>query len=398
MSASEKKMKRIAILGCTGSIGRQTLQVIESFTDEFSVTGLAAGRNIARLAKQIVRFGPAVAWVRNRPSVEGLLGLLKEAGHAPVRVLHGEESLEDFLGESAPNTVVSAVSGQAGLYPTYLAAKAGFDRALANKESLVMMGQLLMRIAQQSGSTITPIDSEHSALKQCLVGEAPESVKRLILTASGGPFRNDPIELLQRRTFQETQNHPVWDMGEKINVDSATLMNKGLEVIEACILFDQPPDNVDVLIHPECVIHSMVEFVDGSWKAQLGVPNMEIPILYALSAPQRLEYDVRSLSPDELGALHFQRVDKHRFRCLELAYAAARAGGSMPAVMCVADEVAIEYFRNGTISFTQIPEIIQATMQQHQSVEIDELETVLAMKEWASQTADALARRIANSN
>jgi len=391
-------MKRIAILGSTGSIGRQTLQVIGSFTGTFAATGLAGGRNIALLAEQIVRFGPVLAWVQDAASAEGLIGLLKKARHTSCEVLHGNESLDEFIEKSAPDIVVSAISGHAGLYPTYLAAVAGYDIALANKESLVMMGPLLMRITQRNGAYITPIDSEHSALVQCLIGESPESVERLILTASGGPFRNDSVEQLQRRTFQETQKHPVWNMGEKINVDSATLMNKGLEVIEACVLFDQSPDRVDVLIHPECIVHSMVEFVDGAWKAQLGVPNMEVPILYALSEPERLRYDTRSLSLDDLCALHFEKVDRQRFRCLEIAYQAARAGGSLPAVMCVADEVAIEYFKNGTISFTQIPEVIQATMQQHEVTEIDGLETLLAVKEWTARSAEAEARRITGRN
>jgi len=391
-------MKRIAILGSTGSIGRQTLQVIGSFTGTFAATGLAGGRNIALLAEQIVRFGPVLAWVQDAASAEGLIGLLKKARHTSCEVLHGNESLDEFIEKSAPDIVVSAISGHAGLYPTYLAAVAGYDIALANKESLVMMGPLLTRIARRNGSDITPIDSEHSALVQCLIGESPESVERLILTASGGPFRNDSVEQLQRRTFQETQKHPVWNMGEKINVDSATLMNKGLEVIEACVLFDQSPDRVDVLIHPECIVHSMVEFVDGAWKAQLGVPNMEVPILYALSEPERLRYDTRSLSLDDLCALHFEKVDRQRFRCLEIAYQAARAGGSLPAVMCVADEVAIEYFKNGTISFTQIPEVIQATMQQHEVTEIDGLETLLAVKEWTARSAEAEARRITGRN
>jgi 1-deoxy-D-xylulose-5-phosphate reductoisomerase len=391
-------MKRIAILGSTGSIGRQALQVIGSFTDCFSATGLAGGRNIALLAQQIIRFRPEVAWIRDAASAEGLVALLKRAGRASCGVLHGDESLGEFLEKSAPDVVVSAVSGQAGLYPTFLAVTAGYDIALANKESLVMMGPLLMRLALQNGANIMPIDSEHSALRQCLIGEAPESVKRLVLTASGGPFRNDSLERLQRRTFQETQEHPVWKMGEKINVDSATLMNKGLEVIEACILFDQSPDKIDVLIHPECIVHSMVEFVDGSWKAQLGVPSMEVPILYALSAPDRLKYDACALSPEALQTLRFERVDRRRFRCLEIAYQAARDGGSLPAVMCVADEVAIEYFRNATISFMQMPEVIEATMQRHETVEIDGLETLLAVKEWAAQSAEVEARRIMNRN
>lgn len=391
-------MKRIAILGSTGSIGRQTLEVIGSLTDAFSATGLAGGRNIALLAEQIIRFHPVLAWVQDADSAQGLINLLKRAKHTSCEVLHGNESLDEFLKGSNPDLVVSAISGHAGLYPTYLAAIAGYDIALANKESLVMMGPLLMRITRHKGSKITPIDSEHSAIMQCLMGEAQESVKRLILTASGGPFRTDSIEQLQRRTFQETQKHPVWNMGEKINVDSATLMNKGLEVIEACVLFDQPPDRVDVLVHPECIVHSMVEFVDGSWKAQMGLPNMEVPILYALSQPQRLRYDIRSLSPDDLCALNFEQVDRQRFRCLEIAYQAARAGGSLPAVMCVADEVAIEYFKDDTISFTQIPDIIQSAMQQHEIVEIDGLETLLTVKEWAARSAEAEARRITGKN
>ncbi len=389
-------MKRIAIFGSTGSIGQQTLHVAESFPDRFRVVGLAAGRNTVLLAEQVRRLGVRCAWVQDLPTAERLTEQLKRDGWTECQVLHSHETVETFLEKSDPEVVVSAISGQAGLYPTYCSAKAGLDIALANKESLVMMGTLLMQMVRQRGGRLTPVDSEHSAIMQCLAGEAPESVRRLILTASGGPFRGDTMEQLEKRSFRETQKHPIWNMGEKINVDSATLINKGLEIIEACTLFGQPPDKVDVLIHPECIVHSMVEFVDGSWKAQMAVPSMELPILYALSAPQRFGWDARALSAEQLSGLHFERVDRLRFRCLDIAYEAARAGGSMPAVLCTADEIAIEYFRNGTISFTEIPEVIEETMRQHQVVAVDSLKAILAVKEWATQVAEAEARKVAD--
>ena len=389
-------MKRVAILGSTGSIGRQTLHVVESFPDRFRVVGLAAGRNVVLLAEQVKRFGVRCAWVQDFPAAERLREQLKRGGWTECQVLHSHETVETFLERSDPEAVVSAISGQAGLYPTYCSANAGLDIALANKESLVMMGPLLMRMVRRKGCRLTPVDSEHSAIMQCLAGEAPESVKRLILTASGGPFRGDTMERLRRRSFRETQKHPIWNMGEKINIDSATLMNKGLEVIEACTLFDQPPDKVDVVIHPECIVHSMVEFADGSWKAQMAVPNMELPILYALSAPQRFGWEGHALSSAQLTALHFERVDRVRFRCLDIAYEAARAGGSMPAVLCAADEIAIEYFRNGAIGFTEIPDVIEETMRQHRVVAIDSLKAILAVKEWATEAAEAEARKAAD--
>ncbi|RLC48064.1 MAG: 1-deoxy-D-xylulose-5-phosphate reductoisomerase [Candidatus Coatesbacteria bacterium] len=389
-------MKRIAIFGSTGSIGRQTLQVVESFPDRFRIVGLAAGRNAVLLAEQVKRFGVRCAWVQDSPTAMRLTEQFRRDGYKDCQVLHSHETVETFLERSDPDVVVSAISGQAGLYPTYCSAKAGLDIALANKESLVMMGPLLMQMVQQKGSRLTPVDSEHSAIMQCLAGEARESVRRLILTASGGPFRRDTMAQLQKRSFRETQRHPVWNMGEKINVDSATLMNKGLEVIEACALFDRSPDEVDVLVHPESIVHSMVEFVDGSWKAQIAVPNMELPILYSLSAPQRFDWETRGLTPEQLSSLHFERVDRLRFRCLDIAYEAVRAGGSMPSVLCTADEIAIEYFRNGTISFTEIPEVIEATMRQHHVVSIESLESILAVKKWTTQVAENEARKLAD--
>ncbi len=391
-------MKRILVLGSTGSIGRQTLRVVERFAEEFTVIGLGAGRNARLLAEQIVRFDVGYAWVQDPPTARSLGQILREKGYGQCVIAHGSDEIENFLDESKPDVVVCAISGHTGLYPTYCAAERGLDIALANKESLVMMGMFLMELMKRRGGRLTPIDSEHSAIMQCLAGEPIDSVRRIVLTASGGPFRRDTVEQLRARSFAETQRHPVWKMGEKINVDSATMMNKGLEVIEACILFGQPPEKVDVLIHPECIVHSMVEFTDGSWKAQLGVPNMELPLLYALSTPRRLSWDAHILPMDQLGELHFRRVDRGRFRCLEIAYEAARMGGSMPTVLCVADEVAIKYFRAGQIGFMEIPEVIERTMQRHEVVPINSLEVILEVKRWATEIAEAEAKLVAEGS
>ncbi|MCD6327282.1 1-deoxy-D-xylulose-5-phosphate reductoisomerase [bacterium] len=384
-------MKRIAILGCTGSIGQQTLDVVQGFADEFCVTGLAAGSNARLLIEQADVFGPEALWLKDETDAERTRALLKSSTRPTSQVLYGGDSLERFFELSAPDIVVSAISGKAGLYPTYMALSAGLDVALANKESLVMGGQLLKRLARSNGANITPIDSEHSAIAQCLVGERMESINKLILTASGGPFRGDSIDRLAHRTFDEAQKHPVWSMGEKINVDSATLMNKGFEVIEACVLFDQPPEKVEVLVHPECIVHSMVEFVDGSIKAQLGVPDMRLPILYALSVPRRLGRPEKSASLDDLRSLRFERVDMERFRCLHLAYEAAEVGGSMPAVVCVADEVAIQHFKAGRVGFLDIAEIIERTMAQHEIVPIDSIERLLSVTQSAEKIAESQA-------
>jgi len=390
-------MKRIAVLGCTGSIGRQTLSVIETFSSDFRVVGLAGGRNVELLLAQMLKFGPDAVWVADDSAAARLDGLIQDRGVSKPPSFSGPARIEEFLAAAEPDLVVSAVSGRAGLVPTVACLQLGLDVALANKESLVMAGPLLKRIAAESGARIIPVDSEHSAIMQCMAGESPRSVRRIILTASGGPFVDASIEELGQKSFAESLRHPVWQMGEKISVDSATLMNKGLEVIEACVLFDLIPGSVSVLIHRECIVHSLVEFTDGSIKAQLGVADMRLPILYALCAPERISWPQMRLDISKLSSLHFQQVDTKRFRCLEIAYLAAEQGGSMPAVMSVADEVAVDAFRQGAISFLQIPEVVEATMRGHEVTQLEGLEDVFKVSRWAYQTARTVVRQLAGA-
>jgi len=391
-------MKRIAIFGSTGSIGRQTLEVIERHPSRFCATGLTAGSNVSLLAEQVRKTEARVAWLPDSGRADVLNDALKASGAPECKVLKGPDSLREFLELAAPDVVVSAIAGRAGLYPTYLAVERGYDTALANKESLVMAGGLIMGLAKRKGARIIPMDSEHSAIWQCLTGEDPNRVKRIILTASGGPFRNDTIDQIVQRTFEETQKHPVWRMGEKINVDSATLMNKGLEMIEACVLFEQPPERVEVAIHPQCIVHSMVEFVDGSIKAQLGIPDMRLPIQYAMSPDERLDAPIRAVTLEDLSVLSFHAVDEKRFECLSLAYEAARAGGSMPAVMSVADEVAIQHFKSGSIGFSDVASVIRATMEDHETFDVSDLEAVLSAASWAEKRAGQHAELIAKKS
>jgi 1-deoxy-D-xylulose-5-phosphate reductoisomerase len=357
-------IKRVAILGSTGSIGRQTLEVINALPHRFSVVGLAAGQNTALLAEQISRFKPEFIYSQAKTPPAG----------AKYEVL----SLEAMASHPEVDIVVMATSGKWGLKPTLAAARAGKRIAMANKESLVMAGEIITREARQSKAQILPVDSEHSAIFQCLQGE-PQQASRIILTASGGPFRQYSPAQLEAVTPEQALKHPSWRMGQKVTIDSATLMNKGLEVIEARWLFDTPFDNIRVLVHPQSIIHSLVEFSDGSVKAQLGMPDMRLPIQYALTYPERLTNpNLPKLDWDNLKELTFEPPDFDRFPCLKLAIEAGRKGGTYPAALCAADEIAVGLFLAGRIKFSDIPRLVGRALAEHKSVSHPTLEAILA--------------------
>jgi 1-deoxy-D-xylulose-5-phosphate reductoisomerase len=388
-------MKKIAILGSTGSIGSNALKVIESNPEEYKVLALTAGRNIGLLMKQIFQFQPMVVAV----SEEGLADILRDRlrGHSKTEVLAGVEGFIKLAALKDVDIVISAMSGAAGLIPTYAAIEAGKDIALANKETMVMAGPVIMGHAKDRGVTILPIDSEHSAIFQALQGHHREDLKRIILTASGGPFREVAREKLETTTPEEALKHPNWDMGKKITIDSATLMNKGLEVIEAKWLFNLDIDQIDILIHPESIIHSMVEYRDGSIIAQMGIPDMITPISYALSYPRRMATNLPSLRLEEIGTLTFQKPDMERFKCLALAIKASEIGESMPAVLNGANEIAVESFLQGRLGFLQIPILIEKTMDIHEPFSIHNIERVLEADRWARKTAERLLLELGNS-
>jgi len=378
-------MKNIALLGSTGSIGMNALKVIESNPERYKVVALAAGKNIERLEKQIERFRPEVAVIME----EALADVLKERldRRLKTRIYSGTEGLVGMATLSEVDTVISAVTGAAGLLPTYAAVRAGKDIALANKETMVMAGPLIMDEARKRDVCIRPIDSEHSAILQSLQGHPREDLKRVILTASGGPFRDFTLEEMERVTPGQALQHPSWNMGEKVTIDSATLMNKGLEVIEARWLFDLRMDQVGILIHPQSIVHSMVEYKDGSIIAQLGIPDMATPISYALSYPHHLETHLPPLKLEEVGTLCFTKPDKRRFRCLDLALKAAEIGGSMPTVLNGANEIAVDSFLRGEIGFLQLPVLIEKTMAAHHSFSVDSIEGIMETDAWARNTA-----------
>jgi 1-deoxy-D-xylulose-5-phosphate reductoisomerase len=387
-------MKKIAILGSTGSIGSNALKVIESNPEEYKVLALTAGRNIGLLMKQIFRFQPIAVAV----SEEGLADILRDRlkGHSKTEVLAGVEGFIKLAALEEVDTVISAMSGAAGLIPTYAAIEAGKDIALANKETMVMAGPVIMSHAKDRSVTILPIDSEHSAIFQALQGNHREDLKRIILTASGGPFRDVAREKLERTTPEEALKHPNWDMGKKVTIDSATLMNKGLEVIEARWLFNLDIDQIDILIHPESIIHSMVEYRDGSIIAQMGIPDMITPISYALSYPRRMATNLPSLRLEEIGKLTFQRPDMERFKCLALAIKASEIGESMPAVLNGANEIAVASFLQGRLGFLQIPILIEKTMDIHEPFSIHNIDRVLEADRWARKTAERLLLGLGN--
>lgn len=366
-------MKKLVLLGSTGSIGRQTLAVVEKWPALFSITGLAAGSNLDLLEEQARKFKPRQVGLSCEGGARELGKRLKGTG---IKVLAGEEGLLDLARDPEAAWVVNALVGFSGLGPTVAALESGKNLALANKETLVAGGDLIMGLAARQGVEIIPIDSEHSAIFQCLQGEGGNEISRIILTASGGPFRGYSRERLSRVTLEQALRHPNWSMGPKITIDSATLMNKGLEVLEARVLFGLGLGQVEVLVHPQSIIHSMVEFQDGATMAQLGVPDMGVPIQYALTYPSRLKSDFGRINWGDLKSLTFQEPDREAFPCLELAFQAGRGGGTLPAVMNAANEAAVDLFLRGQLSFLEIPRIIEKAMHKHKIVPKPTLEDI----------------------
>ncbi|MEJ2067190.1 MAG: 1-deoxy-D-xylulose-5-phosphate reductoisomerase [Deltaproteobacteria bacterium] len=381
-------MKSLAILGSTGSIGVNTLEIVEQFREEFEVLVLAAGTNLSVLREQVKRFKPRLVSVLNHDLAQVLEADLQGED---MEVVFGEEGLIRAATFPGVELVVSAVVGSIGLLPLLAAIDDGKDIALANKEAIVMAGEIIVQKAQEKGTAILPIDSEHSAIFQALGGKAGgEGVKRIILTASGGPFYTLPAEALQVVSPQEALAHPVWKMGPKISIDSATMMNKGLEVIEAHWFFQVPPERIEIVIHPQGVVHSLVEYVDNSIIAQLSVPDMRIPISYALSYPQRLATALPALNLAELNHLTFDPPDFEKFPCLRLAYEALEGGGTLPAVLNAANEVAVEAFIEESVTFTAIPLLIQQVMEEYEVTSVHTIEDILMADHWAREKAKVI--------
>jgi 1-deoxy-D-xylulose-5-phosphate reductoisomerase len=383
-------VKRLAVLGSTGSIGVNTLDVVRRFPDRFEIIGLSAGTNINLLKEQILQFRPRMVSVRDQGLSEKLR---RELSPSPIEILHGIEGLIRVATHPDVDQVVSALVGAVGLIPTLSAIKTGKAIALANKESLVMAGKIVMEEAGANQAEILPIDSEHSAIFQALVGQRRDHIHRLILTASGGPFLGLPLAKLSEVTVKDALNHPHWEMGKKITIDSASLMNKGLEVIEAHWLFGVPAEKIVVQIHPQSVVHSMVEFMDGSVLAQMGIADMRIPIAYALGFPERLRVGLPFLDLTRRESLTFQAPDLDRFPCLALAYQALEAGGTMPAVLNAANEVAVHAFIEKTIRFTDIPALIRSVMEELETRPVHTVEEVLRADQWAREKARAILER-----
>jgi 1-deoxy-D-xylulose-5-phosphate reductoisomerase len=384
-------VKKIAVLGSTGSIGRQTLQVIAAHPERFRLVALSSYRDVGRLAQQARSFSPSQVAIADQSLYHELKNELAGSG---VKVLAGEDELCRMAGQSGAELVVNAMVGFAGLKPTLSALSAGLSLALANKESLVAGGHLVMPLAAKTGAQIIPVDSEHSAVFQCLQGQDSHTVEQIILTASGGPFFGLSGASLDDVTPEQTLAHPTWRMGAKITVDSATMMNKGLEVIEAHWLFSLPYDNIRVLIQRESIIHSLVEFRDGAVLAQLGAPDMRIPIQYALTYPERLPSSVSRVDWVSLGALYFAAPDKENFPCLELAYRAGQLAGSMPAALNAANEEAVRLFLERRIGFRTIPRIIEEVMNKHKLVSSPELEELVETdREARAKAREAAVRK-----
>ena len=384
-------MKRIAILGSTGSIGRSALAVVDAHPARLRVAALAAGDNASLLAEQIERYRPGVAAIATAAGLDRLRAAL---GSSTTAVASGPEGLVEVATHPDVDIVICASAGTAGLEAVLAAIEAGKTIALANKEVLVMAGALVTEAARRRGVAILPVDSEHNAIHQCLHGRNPADVRRLVLTASGGPFRELTQGDLERVRPEAALQHPTWQMGRKITIDSATLMNKGLEVIEAHWLFGVDADRIDVLIHPQSIVHSMVELTDGSVIAQLGVTDMRLPIQYACSYPDRWETQLPTLDLARAGRLEFHEPAHDRFPCLALAYRALRAGGTVPVVLNAANEVAVEAFLDGKLGFTAIPRVIQKTMDVHQIEPVSTIETVRRVDRWAREQALDEARAL----
>ncbi|OGW44823.1 MAG: 1-deoxy-D-xylulose-5-phosphate reductoisomerase [Nitrospirae bacterium RBG_16_43_11] len=383
-------MKNISILGSTRSIGCNTLDIVALFPERFRVLGLSACENIERLEAQIRRFRPAMVSLN---SVKAAHVLKERCGDLGVEILSGVEGLIRVSTLPEVDVVVSAIAGSAGLIPTLSAVMAGKTVALANKETMVMAGEIVTREAEKKGVRILPVDSEHSAIFQVMECGRREDLHKIILTASGGPFLNKSYEDRKRVTVEDALKHPNWNMGAKVTIDSATLMNKGLEVIEAKWLFDVSINQIEVLIHPQSIIHSMVEFRDGSVLSQMGIPDMRIPIAYALSYPERLDLVMQRLDLARTGMLTFENPDIKKFPCLSYAYDAMKTGGSMPAVMNSSNEVAVAAFLHGRIGFLDIERIVGDTMSGHTVKGVNNIEDVLMADSWAREEAERLVEK-----
>lgn len=383
-------MKKVVILGSTGSIGRQALEVIRALPGQFKVTGLAAGGNWRLLARQIREFQPEAAVLADERELNYLRRELNYAGLPLPDLAWGKAGLENLAVMPGADLVLVAVTGALGIYPTIAAIKAGKDVALANKETLVAAGPLIMSMVQRQQTALLPVDSEHSAIWQCLRGQETKTVEKIILTASGGPFRLFSREELANVTVAMALAHPQWQMGEKITVDSATLMNKGLEVIEAKWLFGVSYAQIEVVIHPQSIIHSAVEFVDGSILAQMGRPDMRLPLQYALTYPERLPGCCSRLSLTGLPPLTFEAPDTDRFPSLKLALEAGETGGTMPAVLNAANEVAVAAFLQQRIPFPAIPGVVSRVMEKHAAIGQPTLEEIMKADSWARETAAVL--------
>ncbi|HEY0427760.1 MAG TPA: 1-deoxy-D-xylulose-5-phosphate reductoisomerase [Pyrinomonadaceae bacterium] len=390
-------MKSISILGSTGSIGCNTLKVVEHL-GEFRVVALGAGGNVTELAEQIKKFVPELVAVKDEACAEELLEKIHDLKLKTPKILTGEQGLIAVATHEAAEIIVSATVGAIGFVPTLRAIEAGKRIALANKETLVMAGELMTRAALTSGAEILPVDSEHNALHQCLRGESKKEVKRLILTASGGPFREKTKEDIENATRAQALNHPNWKMGDKITIDCATLMNKGLEVIEAKWLFDFEASEIAVVVHPQSIVHSMVEMVDGSIIAQMGVTDMRHAIQYALTYPQRKRTELAPLDFSSISHLTFENPNFDRFPCLALAYKALEKGGTMPAALNAANEIAVQAFLDNKIGLSEIPRIIETVMDEHETRAAASLEIVLETDAWARNRAIIKLEKTASAN
>lgn len=379
-------MKAITLLGSTGSIGTQTLDIVAEYPEQFRIVGLAAGRNITRLAQQIRAFNPSIVAISNPDQLPELKALITDINPQPI-LLAGEEGIIEVARYGDSEAVVTGIVGCAGLLPTIAAIEAGKDIALANKETLIAGGPVVNPLIKKHGVKLLPADSEHSAIFQCLQGVPPSGLRRIILTASGGAFRDWPVEKLKEVTVADAITHPNWSMGKKITVDSATMMNKGLEVIEAHFLFGLDYDDIEIVIHPQSIIHSLIELQDTSVLAQLGWPDMRLPILYAMSWPERIYTNWERLDLVKAGNLTFKAPDHHKYPCMPLAYAAGRAGGSMPAVLNAANEQAVALFLEEKISFLEIPQVIELTCDRHRidNRQDPTLEDIIEADRWARQ-------------
>ena len=380
-------MKTIALLGSTGSIGMSTLDLVRRFPERFRISGMVAGKNLRRLASQIKEFSPACVAIKDQQDIPRLRALL---GKNFVEILSGQAGATAVATASEVDVVVAAIVGGAGLVPTLKAVRAGKEIALANKEALVMAGELFVNTAKERGVRLLPVDSEHSAIFQCLQGNRRDEVDKLILTASGGPFLRTPLNRLNRVTVTQALRHPNWKMGRKITIDSATMMNKGLEVVEARWEFDMDPGRIDVVIHPQSVVHSMVRYQDGSIIAQLGVPDMRIPIAYALAYPHRLKGGWKPLELTQHRELNFLPVEKRRFPALKLAYDALKEGGTMPAALNASNEIAVAAFLEHKIGFREIHGVITKTMASHAAKHPKEVDEILEVDRWAREKASSL--------